>query len=413
MRMNDLPQGEKYIKSHRFHKRCLKMQMLLSFIVVLCTIYALILPAITMENKCPIPEHTHTETCYTQASSVQKRAPVCTPETLGIHQHTADCYGANGESVCGYADFVIHTHDSECYDESGELWCPFPEIAAHEHTDSCYTQSGSELICDYDDSENHTHGVDCYDADGELRCSQFENKKHEHSDSCYVQESRELVCGKEEIVPHYHTETCYDETGSLICGKQQVQEHQHENSCFYAEEVQSDSSVLICGLEEHTHTASCYTSNEESMSSNDDTIADSISAADVSSGNAESEDTTDAATGMLNISLLYGDQASQSSHPDGVSYYTHTNMSGYIKLEPSRLEEDLIDVTVTLTIPKQYVEKDAINIPPSIQIPLPPRMRSCHSKRMTRITMLVSTLRSMIRRRRWCCRSCYVFCRAG
>ena len=364
MNLGNLPQGEKYIKSHRFHKRWLKVLMLLGFIVVFCTIYALILPAITMERKCPIPEHTHTDACYTQVSSVQKIVPVCTPETLGIHQHTADCYGANGESVCGYVDFVIHTHDSECYDESGELWCPLPEIAAHEHTDSCYTQRGSELICDYDDSENHIHGADCYDANGELRCSQSEIEKHEHSDSCYVQESRELVCGKEEIVPHCHTDTCYDGTGSLICGKQQLQEHQHENSCFYAEEVQSDSSVLICGLEEHTHTASCYTSNEESVSSNDNTIADSISAAEVSSGNAGSEDTTDAATGMLNISLLYGDQASQSSHPDGVSYYTHTNMSGYIKLEPSRLEEDLIDVTVTLTIPKQYVEKDSINIPP-------------------------------------------------
>lgn len=33
MRMNDLPQGEKYIKSHRFHKRWHKVLMLLSSIV--------------------------------------------------------------------------------------------------------------------------------------------------------------------------------------------------------------------------------------------------------------------------------------------------------------------------------------------------------------------------------------------
>ncbi len=43
--------------------------------------------------------------------------------------------------------------------------------------------------------------------------------------------------------------------------------------------------------------------------------------------------------------------------------HTHTNMSGYLKLEPSGLENDLTDVTVTLTIPKQYVEKDSVRIP--------------------------------------------------
>lgn len=43
--------------------------------------------------------------------------------------------------------------------------------------------------------------------------------------------------------------------------------------------------------------------------------------------------------------------------------HTHTNMSGYLKLEPSGLENDLTDVTVTLTIPKRYVEKDSVRIP--------------------------------------------------
>ena len=38
-------------------------------------------------------------------------------------------------------------------------------------------------------------------------------------------------------------------------------------------------------------------------------------------------------------------------------------MSGYIKLEPIGLTEDLEDVYVTLTIPKKYVEKGSINIP--------------------------------------------------
>ena len=80
--------------------------------VVFCTAYALILPAVTIEKECPIPEHTHTEECYTQIVSL---VPVCTPQSLAVHQHTAEC-----SSNCGYADFVIHVHDSLCYEEDGQ-----------------------------------------------------------------------------------------------------------------------------------------------------------------------------------------------------------------------------------------------------------------------------------------------------
>ena len=62
----------------------------------------------------------------------------------------------------------------------------------------------------------------------------------------------------------------------------------------------------------------------------------------------------------LKVSLLYGDKA---EHPDGAEYYTHSTMSGYIKLEPSGLTEDMKDILVTLEIPKQYVEKDSVKIP--------------------------------------------------
>ncbi len=67
--------------------------------------------------------------------------------------------------------------------------------------------------------------------------------------------------------------------------------------------------------------------------------------------------------GRLNISLLYGDEKVQSEYPDGVYYYTHSTMSGFIRLEPSDLDYDLTDITVTLSMPKQYVEKDSISIP--------------------------------------------------
>lgn len=69
------------------------------------------------------------------------------------------------------------------------------------------------------------------------------------------------------------------------------------------------------------------------------------------------------ADAALNVSLLYGDQKEQGAYPDGFEYYTTSTMSGYIKLEPSGLTEDLENVYVTLAIPKEYVEKGSINIP--------------------------------------------------
>ena len=48
----------------------------------------------------------------------------------------------------------------------------------------------------------------------------------------------------------------------------------------------------------------------------------------------------------------------------GVGYYTHSTMAGFIRLEPRDLDEDPTGLTVTLSMPKQYVEKDSIRIPP-------------------------------------------------
>lgn len=276
--------------------------------VVFCTTYALILPAITMEKpECGIPEHTHTAECYAKAP--------------------------DQEPVCSYSDFVVHTHDSSCYDEAGNLWCPLPEIKAHTHDDDCYAQpedvhthtdecyitepgelictesaeeahthdescyeEHEELICGEEESDGHQHGDSCYDEAGELICETEESEGHQHSADCYkvVQEMTcgqteeihqhtdecyeqikvltcelpeqsaedtepELVCGKEEIILHMHDGDCFDGNGTLICGKQEVQEHVHSENCFRTMEPDEgvNADEPICGLEEHTHTEEC------------------------------------------------------------------------------------------------------------------------------------------------------------
>lgn len=294
--------------------------------MVFCTVYALILPAITMEKgACEIPEHTHSEACYTQVTSATRTEPVCTIESLNLHQHDDTCYDSEGNLTCGYADFVVHQHDSACYDENGNLWCPLPEIETHEHTgscyavpeadapevhthtDDCYTVERDELTC-----TEHVHTDDCYTETSTLICSLEESDGHQHSDDCYawnkvltcdlstepaeVATEPVLVCGKAEILLHEHTAGCLEESGNLICGKIQVLEHQHTDACFETVEEPADTEALTCTLpedEKHTHTALCYGTWELTCDMEEHTHTEECSTAEETEATEETEETTE------------------------------------------------------------------------------------------------------------------------
>ena len=252
MRQDVLRNAEKYTKVHKRKRLRHRVVTVLAGVVVFCTTYALILPAVTLEKQCDIPEHTHTDACYAQVTSVEKRVPVCSAKTLEIHQHTADCYDANGNPTCGYADFVVHSHDSRCYDENGNLWCPLPEIEAHRHTDGCFDADGN-LICGQTQILEHRHSDDCFDADGNLICGQTQILEHQHSDACFEAvtepvDTRKLVCGQEE---HTHSKACtaVESEEPVFCGKDA---HTHGEAC------RDENGKLVCGTEEHTHSLACY-----------------------------------------------------------------------------------------------------------------------------------------------------------
>lgn len=302
MKYDVLRDAEKYTKVHKRKRLRHRVVTVLAGVVVFCTTYALILPAITLEKQCDIPEHTHTDACYAQVTSVEKRVPVCSAETLEIHRHTADCYDADGNPTCGYADFVVHSHDSRCYDETGNLWCPLPEIEAHRHTadcyalpeehthaegcytsvrgdlvcgehvhtDACYTET-AVLTCGLEESEEHQHDENCYETSRELTCGI--DSDHSHTDACYEWEQvlscdlptepaedaqPVLVCTKPEIVLHRHTPDCFDADGNLICGQTQILEHQHSDACFETVAEPVDTGTLTCTDTAHVHTARCY-----------------------------------------------------------------------------------------------------------------------------------------------------------
>ncbi len=236
------------IAQYRRHSVWRRVVRVLGCIVVFCTAYALILPAITMENTpvCGKEAHTHTESCYTQVTAVAKVKPVCTPEGLSIHQHGDGCRDGNGQICCGYADFIAHKHDGRCYDENGRLWCPLSEKEAHTHDESCY-----EI------PEPHVHGKSCYTREkGELICTASTEPLHTHTEACYEPEKK-LVCTLTEDEGHKHGEGCQDENGALICTQEETEGHRHTDACY--------ESVLTCTASTepaHVHTDDCYTWNE-------------------------------------------------------------------------------------------------------------------------------------------------------
>ena len=120
--------ASKYIKGHRREHRRHYFIRGISAIVVFCTVYSLILPAISMEQKtfCELVEHRHEKGCY------------------------------ESRLICGYAEGAETLPDPTGADTAA------PE--AHVHTDACYEQV---LVCE---KQEHTHSLSCYsdpDADVE------------------------------------------------------------------------------------------------------------------------------------------------------------------------------------------------------------------------------------------------------
>ena len=110
----------KWIKAHGKRKRWQKAVLLLSCIVVFCTTYALILPAITMTEPplCGLQEHTHDDACY-------ETALVCT--------QTAD------DDLDADSEEEPHHHTESCFEK--HLICTLTE---HEHSEACYQEPAGE-----------------------------------------------------------------------------------------------------------------------------------------------------------------------------------------------------------------------------------------------------------------------------
>ena len=220
-----LGDAERYTRAHRRKRRWYQVTTCLAAVVVFCTTYALILPAITLEKQCEIPEHTHTEACYTS----ERGDLICTQSTEPQHTHTEECYQETQALVCGMEESTGHTHGAECYDEEGNLICGQEESQGHVHGEACY-EASRQLICGQAEEPAHQHTEECYSWNQVLTCGMEE---HTHSEACTATEPEEpeepeepVFCGKE---PHTHGEDCRDEQGELTCT---LEEHTHSLACY-------------------------------------------------------------------------------------------------------------------------------------------------------------------------------------
>lgn len=84
---------KKLLKDKARLKKWKRITLALSCVVVFCVVYALTLPAITLEGKtiCGMEEHTHTEECFKDDELV------CGKEE---HQHTDELHRKRRRTAC-------------------------------------------------------------------------------------------------------------------------------------------------------------------------------------------------------------------------------------------------------------------------------------------------------------------------
>ncbi|MBQ5858823.1 MAG: CHAP domain-containing protein, partial [Peptococcaceae bacterium] len=265
-----------YYQKYRKRQFWKKLVSVLGCLVVFCTTYALILPAITMDQGtiCGMTEHQHTSDCYLMPESGHVHTDACYTETT-----TYICGMEEAEDDGGFFEMLFgdesstssaveyepaepaHTHSDACMEISSELTCGLEEAVPHSHEDTCFDENG-ELICELPteleepllicDIAPHVHSDGCFPSEEE---EETEDNGSVENDE--LEEIPDSICGMEE---HSHMEACYDADGSLICV---LEEHQHDTGCYplveeETSEMDSADTGSICGMEAHQHGEACY-----------------------------------------------------------------------------------------------------------------------------------------------------------
>lgn len=213
---------------------------------------------------CGKEEHKHTDDCYIEGTE-----PICGYEEGEIVEETMDSADDAGDGDSSVADWdeagsepesepatqeepepevVLHHHTSDCYEEQEVLTCGIE--SDHVHQDYCYDQETGELLC-----TEHEHTDDCYTLEEVLVCGQEEGEPEETDDGAALYDRDENSAEESNFAeepetaadPEPEKEATKPETDDEIDTGYTV--HHHTAECY--------GKVLICGKEEHEHTAAC------------------------------------------------------------------------------------------------------------------------------------------------------------
>lgn len=213
---------------------------------------------------CGKEEHKHTDDCYIEGTE-----PICGYEEGEIVEETMDSADDAGDGDSSAADWdeagsepesepatqeepepevVLHHHTADCYEEEEVLTCGIE--SDHVHQDYCYDQETGELLC-----TEHEHTDDCYTLEEVLVCGQEEGEPEETDDSIALYDMDENSAEESDSAeepeaaadPEPEKEATKPETDDKIDTGYTV--HHHTAECY--------GKVLICGKEEHEHTAAC------------------------------------------------------------------------------------------------------------------------------------------------------------
>lgn len=117
----------RYVRRNYYRRMWNKFVRVMACVVVFCTTYALILPAITVEQEylCGMQDHTHTQECYAEMADIQL---VCgLAEEPEGHQHSEECRMEFSTEALS-CTLPEHIHDHSCKNdpnadlETSETW---------------------------------------------------------------------------------------------------------------------------------------------------------------------------------------------------------------------------------------------------------------------------------------------------
>lgn len=220
-----------YVKNNRYRSVWRKIVQVLCCIVVFCTTYALILPAITMEQKsfCGLEEHVHTKECY---ELVEVPSELICP-LVEIKKIEDDSMAAGGKAL----------QEGEALASNSEVITVADATMLNEEL----SQEEGTVASEAEVPEGQQASV----SDGDAGASVAETV------NTATESTETEVSAEETVILHTHTEDCYGVPAELplTCILEEGEEHTHDFLCY-------GTWKLVCTKEEHTHSLICFSDPE-------------------------------------------------------------------------------------------------------------------------------------------------------